>query len=181
MLLPQTLLLSEHGSRAHRVDATLTARRSDGMLLLTELQQENLGSKLYIESLANVLAIHLLRQYTAAKPNLPIYEGGLPQRQLLQVLEYINDHLSQDIKLADLADLLGMSQFHFSHLFKQALGTSPYQYLLQQRIERAKQLLKQTDLSIMDIALECGFNSHSHLSKQFRQFTAMTPKAYRVK
>ncbi|MGH2412849.1 MAG: helix-turn-helix domain-containing protein, partial [Microcystaceae cyanobacterium] len=135
---------------------------------------------LYIESLANVLAVHLLRQYAATKPDLPMYEGGLPQRQLLQILEYINEHLEQDIKLADLADLLGMSQFHFSHLFKQSLGKSPYQYLLQQRIERAKQLLKQSERSIMDIAFLCGFNSHSHLSKQFRQLTGVTPKAYRV-
>jgi AraC family transcriptional regulator len=168
----QIELLPEFKMRDRQIEAI-------GMMLLTELKQENLGGRLYVESLANVLAVHLLRQYVAAKPVLPIYEGGLPQRQVLQVLDYINDHLSQDIKLADLAGLLGMSQFHFSHLFKQSLGTSPYQYLLQQRIERAKQLLKQTERSIMDIALECGFNSHSHLSKQFRQLTGMTPKRYR--
>jgi AraC family transcriptional regulator len=150
-----------------------------GMMLLAELKQENLGGKLYIESLANVLAVHLLRQYAATKPQLSIYKGGLPQHQLLQVLEYINEHLDRDIKLVNLAQLLDISQFHFSHLFKQSLGTSPYQYLLQQRIERAKQLLKQTDRSIMDIAFLCGFNSHSHLSKQFRQLTGMTPKFYR--
>ncbi|MDZ8055946.1 MAG: helix-turn-helix domain-containing protein [Aulosira sp. ZfuCHP01] len=167
-------LLPEFRTRDPQIEAI-------GMMLFSELKQENLGSRLYIESLANVLAVHLLRQYSAAKPRLAIYEGGLPQRQLLQVLEYINEHLNQDIKLADLAALLGMSQFHFSHLFKQSMGTAPYQYLLQQRIERAKQLLKQTERSIMDIALECGFNSHSHLSKQFRQFTGMTPTAYRVK
>jgi AraC family transcriptional regulator len=149
------------------------------MLLLTELKQENLGARLYIDSLANVLAVQLLRQYSASKPHLSVYEGGLPQRQLLQVLEYIHAHLERDIKLADLAGSIGMSQFHFSHLFKQSIGTSPYQYLLQQRIERAKQLLQQTDRSIIDIALECGFNSHSHLSKQFRQLAGMTPKAYR--
>ncbi|NJM72200.1 MAG: helix-turn-helix transcriptional regulator [Cyanobacteria bacterium CRU_2_1] len=150
------------------------------MMLLTELKQENIGGRLYIESLTNVLAVHLLRQYVATKPQLPLYEGGLSQRQLLLVLDYINDHLHQDIKLSDLAALLNMSQFHFSHLFKQSLGTAPYQYLLQQRIERAKQLLKHSDHSIMDIAFLCGFNSHSHLSKQFRQLTRMTPKAYRV-
>ncbi|MBD3882421.1 helix-turn-helix transcriptional regulator [Phormidium tenue FACHB-886] len=153
---------------------------SIGMMLLTELKQENLGGKLYIASLTNVLAVHLLRQYAAAKPNLCVYEGGLPQIQLAQVLEYINEHLDQDIKLADLAQLLGMSQFHFSHLFKQSIGIAPYQYLLQQRIERAKHLLKQTDRSIMDIAFLCGFNSHSHLSKQFRQLTGVTPRAYRT-
>ena len=149
------------------------------MLVLTELKQENLGNRLYIDSLANVLAVQLLRQYSASKPPLSVYEGGLPQRQLQQILEYIHAHLERDIKLADLAGSIGMSQFHFSHLFKQSIGTSPYQYLLQQRIERAKQLLKQTDRSIVDIALECGFNSHSHLSKQFRQLTGMTPKSYR--
>jgi AraC family transcriptional regulator len=95
-------------------------------------------------------------------------------------LDYIHDNLHQDIKLADLAQLLSMSQFHFSHLFKQSIGISPYQYLFQQRVERAKQLLKQTERSITDIALACGFNSHSHLSKQFRQLTGMTPKAYRA-
>jgi AraC family transcriptional regulator len=151
-----------------------------GMMLLAELEQDNLGGRLYIESLSNVLAVHLLRQYAAAKPALPVYEGGLSQHQLVKVLDYINDRLDQEIKLADLAALLDMSQFHFSHLFKQAIGTSPHQYLLQQRIERAKQLLKHTDQSIMDIAFACGFNSHSHLSKQFRQLTGTTPKAYRA-
>ena len=166
-------LLPEFRTRDPQIEAM-------GMLLLAELKQENLGGRLYIESLANVLAIHLLRQYSAVKPQLSIYEGGLPERQVLQILEYINEHLNQDIKLADLAELLGMSQFHFSHQFKQSIGIAPYQYLLQQRVERAKQLLKQTDRSIMEIAFLCGFNSHSHLSKQFRQFTGMTPKAYRI-
>lgn len=153
---------------------------SIAMMLLAEHQHENLGGRLYIESLANILAVHLLRQYAANKSQLPVYEGGLPERQLLQVLEYIDAHLEQDIKLVDLAQLLNMSQFHFSHMFKKAIGTSPYQYLIQQRVERAKQLLKQKERSIMEIALECGFNSHSHLSKQFRQVTGMTPKAYRA-
>ncbi|HEY9665100.1 MAG TPA: hypothetical protein V6C65_42205, partial [Allocoleopsis sp.] len=85
---------------------------SIAMLLLAELKPDHLGGKLYIESLANVLAVHLLRHYAATKPRLPVYEGGLPERHLLQVLDYIHDHLDQEIKLADLAALLNMSQFH---------------------------------------------------------------------
>jgi AraC family transcriptional regulator len=150
------------------------------LMLLQELQQEHISGKLYIDSLANVLAVHLIRQYSATKPDFSIYSGGLSQHQLQQVLDYIHTSLDQDIKLADLATLLDISQFHFSHQFKQAIGISPYQYLFQQRIERAKQLLKQTERSIMEIALECGFNSHSHLSKQFRQLTGVTPTAYRA-
>lgn len=165
-------LLSEWRTRDPQIEAI-------AMLLLAERNQDFSG-RLYVESLANVLAVYLLKNYTAAKPQLATYKGGLPQHQLLQILDYIDEHLCQDIKLADLAQLLGMSQFHFSHLFKQSIGTAPYQYLLQQRIEKAKQLLKQTDQPIIEIALLCGFNSHSHLSKQFRQLTGITPKAYRT-
>jgi AraC family transcriptional regulator len=153
---------------------------SIALLLFAELRQKNLGSRLYIDSLSNILVVHLLRQYTTAKLDVSTYEGGLSQHQMAQVLDYINDYLHQDIKLADLAVLLDMSQYHFCHLFKQSIAVPPYQYLLQQRVERAKQLLKNSDRSIADIALLCGFNSHSHLSKQFRQLTGMTPKAYRV-
>ncbi|QYO68574.1 AraC family transcriptional regulator [Leptolyngbya sp. 7M] len=151
-----------------------------GTMLLSELKQENVGGKLYIESLANVLAVHLLRQYAVSKPDLTLYEIGLPQRQLSQILEYIDDHLNQEIKLADLATLLGISQSHLSHRFKQSIGFTPHQYLLQQRIERAKQLLKHSDQSILEIALLCGFSSHSHLSQQFRKLTGMTPNDYRI-
>ncbi|MEM6452314.1 MAG: AraC family transcriptional regulator [Cyanobacteria bacterium P01_D01_bin.105] len=148
-------------------------------MLLNELQQGSLSNRLYVDSLSNILAVNLLRQHATTRPHLPVYEGGLPSRQLRQVLDYIDTHLDQEIKLADLAQLLDISQFHFSRLFKQSLGVSPYQYLLQQRVERAKQLLKSTDRLITDIALACGFNSHSHLSKQFKQLTGTTPKAYR--
>lgn len=151
------------------------------MLLLSELRQGNPSGKLlYVESLSNVLAIHLLRQYAAPKSHFIVYENRLSERQILQIVEYINEHLNQDIRLADLAALLGISQSHLSHRFKQSIGMTPHQYLLQQRVERAKQLLKEGDRSIMDIAFLCGFNSHSHLSKQFRLSTGLTPKAYRT-
>ena len=151
------------------------------MMLFKESQQPAFGSQLYRDSLANVLAVNLLQHHATTTPPLPVYEGGLPPRQLQQILEYVDAHLDRDLRLEHLAQVLDMSQFHFSRLFKQSIGLSPYQYLIQQRIERAKQLLKQTDQSIVDIALNCGFNSHSHLSKQFRQVTGITPKAYRTR
>ena len=154
---------------------------SIGMMLFAEWQQEHFDNGLYLDSLTNVLAVNLLRNHTARKSKLPIYEGGLPRHQLSQVLDYIDAYLEQNIKLSDLAQLLDMSQFHFSRLFKQSIGITPHQYLSQQRVERAKKLLKKSDRLIIDIALECGFSSHSHLSKQFRQITGMTPKAYRLK
>ncbi|MDJ0592635.1 MAG: helix-turn-helix domain-containing protein [Pleurocapsa sp. MO_226.B13] len=150
------------------------------MMLRAELYEGNNGvGQLYIESLANALVVNLLRNYSGNKPQVVIYEGRLSDRALLKVIEYINEHLNQSIKTKDLAEYLGISQFHFSRLFKQSTGISPHQYVMQQRIELAKRLLKKADRSIADIALDCGFSNQSHLGKYFRQLTGMTPKAYR--
>ena len=149
-------------------------------MLQTELHQQQSSGALYVDSLANILAVHLLRHQTTTRSQLPSYEGGLAPHQLRRIVDYIDAYLDRDIKLTDLAESVGMSQFHFGRLFKQSVGISPYQYLIQQRVERAKLLLQQTQKPIVDIAFDCGFNSHSHLSKQFRQLTGTTPKAYRT-
>ena len=175
--------LPQKGDRVELVQAIQTRDsqiEAIMMMLLAQLHQASFGDQLYVDSLANVLAVHLLRHHATTRQSLQIGNSGLSQRQLLQVLDYIDAHLGCEIKLANLAQLVDISQFHFGRLFKQSLGLSPHKYLLQQRVERAKQLLKQTDQSIADIALDCGFNSHSHLSGQFRRLTGMTPRAYRA-
>ncbi len=148
-------------------------------LLMAEIQQRQPSGDLYLDSLANVLAVQLLRHHGTNSVQLPSFKGGLPTYQLNQVLDYINAGLAKEIKLSNLAELLGMSPFHFGRMFKQSTGISPHQYVIQQRIERAKHLLKHSDQAIIDIALDCGFTSHSHLSKQFRKVMGMTPRHFR--
>jgi AraC family transcriptional regulator len=151
-----------------------------GVMLLSEIKQGGLAGQLYVESLTNALAVHLLRRYSVIQPCVVQNDGGLSDLQLLQVVDYMNDCLGQDIRLPELAQLLKMSEFQFSRRFKRAMGLSPHQYLLQQRLERAKHLLRATELPVMEIALRCGFSSHSHLGKLIRQHTGLSPKAYRL-
>jgi AraC family transcriptional regulator len=162
---------------------TLIARdcqlESIALLFKHEIETNAVGSSLYAESLANVLAVHLLRNYCVFQPKIQTYEGGLPKYKLKQLLDYINANLDQDIKLANLAQVVGMSQYYFCQLFKQSMGIAPYQYVIQQRVERAKQLLKCREIAIIDVALECGFANQSHFTKHFRKLTGITPKAYR--
>lgn len=157
-----------------------------GMLLALkdELQEELktgwIGDNLYVEKLKTALAFHLLRKYTSHHPVIREYTDGLSRYKLKQALDYIQAHLSDSIKIVDIAKMLNMSQFYFSRLFRQSIGVSPYRYIIQQRVKKAQKLLKdQRELSIADIALECGFNHQSHLAKYFRQFTKITPKKYR--
>lgn len=117
------------------------------MLLRAELHRGNgWGGRLYVESLATALVVSLLREYSSLQPRVAVYEGGLSDRKLLEISDYIYAHLDQDIKLADLANLAGISPFHFSRLFKQAIGVSPHRYVLEQRVERAKHLLKNSPI-----------------------------------
>ncbi|WP_414584054.1 helix-turn-helix domain-containing protein [Scytonema sp. PCC 10023] len=149
-----------------------------GLALKTELQSDRLGSRLYAETAATFLAAHLLRHYSDRKHTLQEYSDGLPKHKLKRAIAYIQEYLAENVSLEAIANELGMSRYYFVRLFKQSMGVTPYQYVLQQRIERAKMLLKQRERAISDIALECGFANQSHFTKHFRQFTGMTPKAY---
>lgn len=147
--------------------------------LRAELEAGFPSGRLYGEAMGIALAVHLLKQYSTLKSSPKDYEDGLSQHKLSQVLEYIQIYLDQDIKLEDLSECVGMSQYYFSRLFKQSMGVSPYQFVLQQRIERAKQLLQQKDLAIAEIALLSGFKNQSHLTTLFRKFTGVTPRVFR--
>ena len=145
---------------------------------LSEMQTEGLGGRLYSETLATQLAIHLLRQYCAFDIKLKQYNGGLSPRKLQTAIDYIETNLEGKIGLDALAKITQTSPYHFSRLFKQSTGITPYQYVIQQRIELGKQLLRKEELPIAEIAMMCGFASQSSFTTAFRKLVGITPKAY---
>jgi AraC family transcriptional regulator len=149
-----------------------------GRSLATELTSNQWGSRLFVESLTTALSVHLLRHYSDWQP-LRQDNGGLPQRQLNQAIAYIHAYLAEDLSIGAIADELEMSQYYFSRLFKQSMGVSPYQYVIRQRVELAKSLLKTTALSVAAIAQQVGFSNQSQFTIQFRKFTGTTPSNYR--
>jgi AraC family transcriptional regulator len=150
-----------------------------GYALWGELHTDGLGGQVYAASLAQVLAIHLLRTACVRTPILRRATGGLPRPALRRVLAYISDHLAQPITLADLAALVPMDPYHFLKAFRQAIGITPHQYLLARRMERAQALLKDSTMPITDVAFQVGFRTPSHFTWHFRRQTGVTPTAYR--
>lgn len=185
-LEPSFVMKALQESVPDQVELVMHRSQSDPLVreillaLKVDLEAGCPAGRLYGEAMGTALAVHLLKTYTTLQSTPFQSEHGLPQHKLTQVLEYIQAYLDQDIPLADLAALTGMSQYHFCRLFKRSLGVTPHQYVMKQRIERSKQLLKQKDLAIADIALMCGFKTQSHLTTLFRKSTGTTPKNFRT-
>jgi len=105
--------------------------------------------------------------------------GGLSGYKLRLVKEFIDAHLEDDLGLAEIAAVANLSQFHFARAFRKSTGLTPQHYLMERRIERAKQLLAKDELPIVEISLLTGFKNQSHFTTLFRRFTNSTPKTWR--
>jgi AraC family transcriptional regulator len=156
-----------------------------GVALKCALETDGLASLLYAETMATALVAHLLRYYSAhrstypraiAHPTAGISKSSLSKSTLKRVTDYIMDHLDQELSLTELAALAQMSRHHFARLFKQSVGVSPHQYVIQQRVNRAKQLLLHGELSVADVAYQVGFANQSHLSRHFKRIVGVSPK-----
>jgi AraC family transcriptional regulator len=114
--------------------------------------------------------------------NLPRQEarGGLTPVVLKRVLDYVETHLDKNIELRALAATADLSLFHFARAFKISRGVTPHSYILQRRIEHAKRSLRETDLSLAEIARGSGFSDQSHFARRFREFVGTSPKAFRL-
>jgi AraC family transcriptional regulator len=148
------------------------------LALLAELRSGGLAGRLYVESLIRQMAVCLLRRHSDI-PLAPNANPGLPRNRLLRVIDFIEANLTDGVPLQQLASLAGLSPFHFARQFKDATGLAPHQFVLRSRVERAKQLLERTELSLAEIGLTLGFSHQSHFTNVFRRCVGTTPKAWR--
>ncbi len=150
-----------------------------GLTLLAEAESKTPAGKLYTDSLIQTLLLHLLKNYSTARLKQENVNGGLSGYKLRRVTEYINANLETDLSLTEIARVADLSQYHFARAFRTSTGLTPQQYLMQQRIERAKELLAKADLPIVEISLRTGFKNQSHFTTLFRKLTKFTPKTWR--
>jgi AraC family transcriptional regulator len=148
-------------------------------LLIADTNDGYTTEKLYTESLTHALAVRMLflgRGIQSLAENRGT--SGLPKHVLRRIIERMRC-FSCDLSLQALANESGYSRVHFVRMFRAATGHSPHNYLLNLRLERARELLKNPSLSLIDIALDCGFSSDSHMSRIFHKSVGVTPSAYR--
>jgi len=152
------------------------------MAVGSALEDSDSSSALYVDYLARAIAGRLICGHSTAQQSEEIFwrdQGGLGRRQLARAIGFMREHLDQSISLNAIADAAGLSPSHFARRFRTTLGVAPHQYLVQLRIERAKKLLAQSDLSIAEIAFVCGFSHQEHLTRLFKRHCDTTPAAYR--
>jgi AraC family transcriptional regulator len=164
--------------------------QSIGFAVAEELMKEVTEartSQLFLDSFAVGLAARLLQQYTQNKCRNftetyfdALTTGGLDRTRLNRVIDFIQNNIDSDISLDDLAKIACLSAFHFCRAFKTATGLSPFQYISEVRINKAKVLLAHQRTPINDIALSTGFSTGANLARAFKKAVGLSPSQYRM-
>jgi AraC family transcriptional regulator len=167
---PDAFCLNYHQSTSDPLTASILEQ-------LSELVDDDDVAPAYIESLVQALLAQLIYNYGyKRKVETP---AELPPRDLARVRSYIDENLAETIRIADLAAICDLSEFHFSRLFKNTTGLSPYAYVVDARMRQAKERLRTTEDNVLDIALAVGYSSTAHFSTAFKKHNGMTPTAFR--
>ncbi|WP_322003801.1 helix-turn-helix domain-containing protein [Paraburkholderia tropica] len=148
--------------------------------LVPALAAPDAVSPLFVDSVMRALHVHVLDKYGGIKLTTPTTSGRkLSEWQKAKVIELLNVHLDGDVNVAALASECGLSTSHFAHAFRQTFGDSPYQYLIGQRLQRAKDLMIGSKLPLAEIALRCGFANQSHFNQRFVKAFGVPPGVWR--
>ncbi len=154
-----------------------------GHEVVAEMRENLPLSRLRIDALGQDLAVHLIRRWSNLRGMNPrdagTARGGLAPHLVRRVTDYIGARLAEDVGLADVAAVAGLSPSHFTYAFRRSFGVPPHTWLVRKRVERAQELLAHTDVSVLEVALACGFSHGQHLARVFRRRLGATPTEYR--
>jgi AraC family transcriptional regulator len=171
--------------RGGRIELAPGFNLEDGQLehllraLLAVVQDDSGADALMGELLVNAACIRLAKRFAVSKLNMVPLRGGLPEARLKRVLEYIDTNLGKNITLSELAGVVNMSLYYFAVLFRQSAGLSPHRYVLNQRVERAKELLLDPKLSVLDVSINVGFEHQNNFARAFRRVIGVSPTEFR--
>ncbi len=150
--------------------------RHIAMALRAGVQTDAALDRMYGEALSTALAVHLLREYGAPVLGPKRQYGGLSRAKLMRAVEYIHDQLDTDLTVSGIAQAVGLSPYHFTRLFKESTAQSPYQYVVEARVRKAKELLTTGEFTISEAAHQVGFVDQSHLTRHFKRVFGLPPK-----
>ena len=143
------------------------------------------SGRLFLDSLAQPLAVAQVDGYAARRSSLRSYRGGLSPAHLRKVTEWVRSHMEEELTLRRMAQLVGLSISHFSKMFRKSIGETPHQFVLRQRIEHAREMLRTAEghlageARVLDIAISCGFKTQQHFARVFRGLCGISPTEYR--
>jgi AraC family transcriptional regulator len=156
-------------------------KRVDALISAIQAEEEggNLLGRLYMDSIAQALASALVHLRGNLKRGLRQYHCGLTPMQLSRVKELVYGRIDQEVSLQEMAGAAGLSTSYFNQMFRRSTGVAAHQFVLNARVDHAKDLLKSRELRVIDVAVSCGFQTSQHFARVFRQVCAMTPTEYR--
>lgn len=151
-----------------------------GQMLLDALRNRATGSEVMYESLARIFLVKLVQRYGEMRSEALDFSRGFTASHYKRVLDFIADRFAGPISIEEMARVAGLSTAHFSRLFKEVMGDSPYQFVMDYRVEQAKRMLDEPSRPMIDIALACGFADQAHFSRIFKRLTGKTPRSFRM-
>ena len=137
------------------------------------------SGRLFLDSVEQAMAVTLVNGHAVKHRPVQMYRGGLGSARLRRIKELVHAKLEDDLSLGELAQSVGLSTAHFARMFRKSTGETPHQFVLRQRVERAKAMLRAPDARVLDVAVACGFKTQQHFAQVFRDVCRISPTEYR--
>jgi AraC family transcriptional regulator len=137
------------------------------------------SGRLFLDSVEQAMAVTLVKGHAVRHRPVQLYQGGLGSARLRRIKELVHAKMEDDLSLDEMAQSVGLSTAHFARMFRKSTGETPHQFVLRQRVERAKAMLRAPDARVLDVAVACGFKTQQHFAQVFRDVCGIRPTEYR--